>query len=236
MILFDLGSTFQQAEDFFRRHFKPKHVVAAEKRRSRSRTRHVMRRLGGAASVAGASGAGVLAYGLAIAPIGAVGLVAVGAATLIGAATALSWPRRYASQQKLSRAELSALMLEAEAWLLDERAKLPARALPALDTIFLRLHDLEPHIARLEPNGTLAWELRRLLTEHLPRLIHSYNGLPGTVTGEAPELLTRLIEGLGTLDRELIRICKEASGDHLLTFETQRHFIETRYGKGVGGS
>lgn len=230
----DLGQTFQQAEDFLRRHIKPKHVQAAEKRLSRHRARHAMRRLGGAASVTGASGAGVVLYGLAVAPLGTAGLVGVGAATLIGAITALSWPRRRASQQKISRAELIALTLEAEAWLLNERTKLPGRALPALDSIFLRLNDLHPHLERLEPNGTIAWDLRRLLTEHLPRLIHSYNGLPGTVTGEDPALLPRLIDGLGTLDRELVRICKEASSDHLLTFETQGRFIETRYGDGIG--
>jgi len=228
-----LGRTLRKAEDLLRLHFKPKAVVAAEKRRSRHRTRSVMQRLGRAATLSGASGAGVVGYGLAVTPIGAGGLVAVGAATAIAAGAALLWPRRSAGQMKISRAELMALTLEAEDWLLRQRASLPGRALPAFDRIFARLHDIHPQIARLEPNGTLAWDLRRLLTDHLPRLIQSYCGLPQSVTASDPELLPRLIEGLATLDEELVRICREASSDHLLTFEVQGQFIESRYGDGL---
>lgn len=226
----DLGRAFDKAEELLRRHLKPKHVTAAEKRRTQRRNRNAMRRLTRAASVTGASGAGVIGYGLAVAPLGTGGLVAAGAATLIATGTALFWPAKRASQQKISRAELIELSLEAEDWLLGQRAILPGRAIPALDTIFLRLHDLQPHIARMEPNGTLAWELRRLLTGHLPRLIDAYCGLPGTVTSANPELLRKLIEGLGKVDEELVRICKDASSDHLLTFEAQREFLENRYG------
>lgn len=139
-----------------RRHIKSKPVREAEKWRSQSPTRHAMQRLGRAASLTGASGIGVVAYGLAVAPLGAAGLITVGTATLIAAGTVLSWPKRPASQQKISRAELMALCLEAEDWLLAERAKLPGRAIPALDSIFLRLGDLHPHIMRLNPNGPVA--------------------------------------------------------------------------------
>jgi hypothetical protein len=231
----DLNSWMEKGEDFVRRHFKPRHVQEAEKRRTKARAQHAMRRFGAAAGVAGASGVGVLGFGLVVAPVAGPALLAVGAATAIAAGTALFWPKRYASQQKISRAELQALMLEAEAWLLEKRALLPGRALPALDSIFLRLGDIHPHLHRLEPNGTLAWELRRLLTEHLPRLVHSFAELPGTVTTGDPALLPKLIEGLETLDGELVRICREASSEHLLTFETQGVFLETRYGDGAGG-
>ena len=233
---FDLNSMWEKGEDFIRRHFKPKHVQEAEQRRSKARARHAMRRLGAATSVAGASGIGLLGFGVVVAPVAGPALLAVAAATAIAAGTALFWPKRYASQQKISRAELQALMLEAEAWLLDQRARLPGRALPALDTIFLRLNDIHPHLHRLKPNGALAWDLRRLLTEHLPRLVHSYVELPATVTAADPALLPRLIEGLETLDEELVRICREASSEHLLTFESSGLFLETRYGGGVGAT
>lgn len=230
---FDLARTFERAEELIRRHLKPKHVAAAEKRRSQRRTRNAMRRITRAASVTGASGAGVLGYGLAVGSLGTGGLLAAGAATLIAAGATLFWPARRPGQQKISRTELVDLSLEAEEWLLAQRAILPGRAIPALDTIFLRLHDLQPHIARMEPNGTLAWDLRRLLTGHLPRLIEAYCGLPGSVTSGDPQLLPKLIDGLAKVDEELVRICKEASSDHLLTFEAQREFLENRYGGGI---
>lgn len=233
ILAFDLGRALEKAEDFVRRHIKSRPVVAAEKRRSHRRARDAVRRLARAASVTGASGAGVLGYGLAVAPLATPALIAAGAATLIAAGTTLFWPARRAGQQKISRDELRDLLLEAEDWLLRQRALVPGRAIPALDSIFLRLGDLHPQLARLEPNGTTAWDLRRLLTEHLPRLIESYCGLPETVTAADPDLLPRLIEGLGVLDRELVRICREASSDRLLTFEAQGHFIESRYGEGL---
>jgi hypothetical protein len=122
-----------------------------------------------------------------------------------------------------------ALVSDAEEWLLEKRMTLPGRVIPALDKVFFRLNDLNPHVKVLDPHAPLAWDLRRLLADHLPRLVHSYSELPATVRDEQPELLPRLLSGLETLDDELARICKEASRDHLLTFQAQDRFIETRY-------
>ena len=230
--MFDFTHAYQQAEDFLRRHFKPKAVQQAEKRRSERKMRAAGRRFTRAVAVSGASGAGVVGYGLAVAPLGTPGLIVAGAATLVAAGTALCWPTRAASRGKISREELIDLAADAEEWLLDQRAKLPARALPALDTLFLRLHDLNPHVPALDPNATVAWDLRRLLGQHLPRLVHSFAELPATVRDADPELLTALVEGLGTLDEELARICKEAARDHLTTFKAQERFLETRYKDG----
>ena len=72
--------------------------------------------------------------------------------------------------------------------------------------------------------------MRRLLTDHLPRLIHSYGSLPATVRDAT--LHQRLVEGLETLDEELVRICREASRDHMLTFEVQERFIGAKYRDG----
>jgi hypothetical protein len=230
--MFDFNRAWQQTEDFLRRHIKPKAVVEAEKRRGRRRSRDAMLRLTRAASVSGASGVGILGYGLAVAPIGTPGLIAAGAATAVAAGVALLWPRRSPVEGKISRAELIALIGEAEEWLLAQRKQAPGRVIPILDMIIGRLGDLNPHVGALDPFGTLAWELRRLLTDHLPRLIQSYGGLPATVRDQDPQLLQRLIGSLRTLDEELVRICKEASRDHLLTFEVRDRFIQSRYKDG----
>ena len=225
----DFNSAFQTAEDFIRRHIKPKAVAAAEKRRRQRKTQEAMRRFTRAASVTGASGVGLIGYSAVIAPIATTGLVAAAAATAIAAGAALFWPSR-SPLGKISQAELIALVLEAEDWLLRQRQQLSGRAIPALDNIFFRLNDLHPHVPAMDPHGPLAWDLRRLLTDHLPKLIQSYGSLPATVRDEA--LLNRLVEGLETLDQELIRICKEASRDHMLTFEVQKRFIESKYRDG----
>jgi hypothetical protein len=228
----DWSRALGQAEEFLRRHWKPKAVLEAEKRRIRRKTRHAAGRVKRALAVTGTSGAGVLAYGFAAGPVSATVFLAAATAILAAGGIVLCWPAQSAAGRKISREELIALAAEAEEWLLQQRPKLPGSAIPAVDAIFFRLGDLHPQVEMMEPTSTLAWELRRLLGDHLPRLVFSYVQLPATVRDEHPELLQRLIEGLRTLDEELARICREAARNHLVTFQAQERFIETRYRDG----
>jgi hypothetical protein len=232
MFPIDWSRALGQAEEFLRRHWKPKAVLEAEKRRIRRKTRDAARRVKRAVAVTGSSGAGVLGYGFVIAPVSTTVLLVAGTATLAAAGAVLFWPSQSAAGRKISREELIALSAEAEEWLLQQRPKLPGSAIPAIDAIFFRLGDLHPQVEMMEPTSTLAWELRRLLGDHLPRLVYSYVQLPATVRDEQPELLQRLIEGLRTLDEELARICREAARNHLVTFQAQERFIEARYRDG----
>ena len=225
----DWNRALGQAEEFLRRHWKPKAVVDAEKRRIRRKTREATRRVKRAIAVTGTSGAGVIGYGFAVAPLSTTALLVAGTATLAAAGASLFWPGASPAGRKISREELVALAAEAEEWLLQQRAKLPGSAIPAVDSIFFRLGDLHPQVEAMEPTSTLAWEVRRLLGDHLPRLVYSYAQLPAAVRDEQPELLQRLIEGLATLEEELARICREAARSHLVTFQAQERFIETRY-------
>jgi len=230
---FDFTIAFGKAEDFLRRHIKPKAVQEAERRRKLRKRRAAGRRLARASYLGSGAGAGVIGYEVLIGSMGMAGLVTAGAAAAIAMGTTLLWPAGSKASRTVSREELDALVHDAENWLLEQRAKLPGRAIPAFDMIFFRLNDLHPRLAALEPNSTLAWDLRRLLTNHLPRLVQSYSELPATVRDADPELLDRLIDGLGTLDEELIRICREASREDLTTFEAQERFLEARYKDGV---
>ena len=229
---FDLTIAFGKAEDFLRRHIKPKAVQEAEKRRKLRKRRQAGKRLARATYLGSGAGAGMIGYEVLIGSMGIAGLVTAGAAAAAAMGAAVFWPSGSKASRSISREELDALLHDAENWLLEQRAKLPGRAIPAFDMIFLRLNDLHPRLATMEPNSTLAWDLRRLLTNHLPRLVQSYSELPGTVRDAEPELLDRLIDGLGTLDEELIRICREASREHLTTFEAQERFLEARYKDG----
>lgn len=225
--MFDFTRAFTQAEDFLRRHIKPKPVQEAEKRRTGRKLRDAARRAKRGLAVGGASGAGIIGYGAVVAPLGSAALIGTAAAAALAAGAALLWPKR--APEKISREELIALAADAEEWLLEQRMKLPGRAIPALDVVFFRLDDLSPRIAALDPHSTIAWDLRRLLGDHLPRLIHSYVELPATVRDSDPTLLRRLTDGLGTVDEELTRICREAAREHLTTFEAQERFLEIRY-------
>lgn len=234
--MFEVDRALAKTEDFLRRHIKSKAVREAEKRVRQRKAEEAGRRLGRAAALAGASGAGVAVYAVALAPLSAPVLAVAGGAILMAAAGSMFLPsgRWSASRRALSTAELLALAGDTEEWLIAQRPLIPGRALPKLDTILAHLHDIQPHLEGIFPNGTLAWELRRLLANHLPRLIQAYCELPA-LARERDEERERLIKGLDTIGEELARLCLEASRERLFDFETQGRFLDIRYRDGELG-
>lgn len=231
-MVFDINQALQQAEDFLRRNIKSRAVREAEKRRRERQAREVARRLGRSAAVMGASGVGIVGYGVAVAPLALPALVAACAATVVVASATLFWPSRRAGGSVLAEADRSELVLAAEDWLLRKRPLMPTRTLPALDLILTRLQDLRPHLTGADPTTLAAGEVRRLVGGHLPRLIDSYLEMPSTARDSQAE--RGLIDDMHTLAEEIRRLCHEVGRESLFTFETQRRFIESRYRRGGG--
>jgi hypothetical protein len=226
----DLDGVWRGAKGFMRRHLKSKAVREAEKRRQGRKNAEAWRRTKRAAAVTGASGAGLLTYTLALAPLGTTALLAAGGATLAAAAAALAWPGR-GRRETFSREELEALPGEAEDWLLDRREALPEEADPLLDRVLALLGDLQPRLGELGPASGLAWDARRLIGDHLPQLVDAWCELPATIREEDREAKASLLEGLTTLAGELLRLCREISRDTRMSLETRARFVESRYGE-----
>ena len=227
---FDLAGMIRQADEYIRRSLKSKAVRDAEKRRSERQSREAERRIKRAALVGGASGAAILGVGALVAPLAVPVVAAAGGGALVLAVGSLFRPsRRRAGDGDFSQAELAELPGDAEDWLLDRREMLPLKCRPDLDRIFRRLGDLQPNLAALAPHSTAAWEARRLLGDHLPRLILAYEAIPGSAREEEPEVRRRLLTGLATVADALDELCGEVCRNPLMTFETQGRFIESRY-------
>ena len=225
---FEIGRALRQAEDYLRRHIKSKAVKEAEKRVRERKSRAMGRRFKRAAAIGGMSGAGVIVYGAA-AGAAAPGLAIAGAAALAIMTAALIWPSQRRTDGTLSADELAALPGEAEAWLLAQRPNLPAEAFAPMDAIFVHLADLEMGLGDVGHNSTLAWEARRLLGDHMPRLVHAYCELPAAARAEDPAHCERLVTGLATLTDALARLSKDVNRDRLMRFETQGRFLDSRY-------
>ncbi|HYD36931.1 MAG TPA: hypothetical protein VEA60_04925 [Allosphingosinicella sp.] len=225
----DLAGLWRQADEYLRRHIKSKAVREAEKRRAERQSQEAARRVKRAAVVGGASGAGLLGYGLLIAPLAGPALIAAGGGALLLVAVSLALPSRRRTGGDFSQAELAALPGEAEDWLLGRRDGLPLAVRPLLDRIFGRLGDLQPHLAALAPHSGPAWEARRLLGDHLPRLVLAYEAIPPSARHEDPAVEERLAAGLRTIADALDELCREICRDPLMSFETQGRFLETRY-------
>ena len=227
---FDVVGMLRQADEYLRRNMKSKAVRAAEKRRQERQSREAEARIKRAALVGGASGAAILGLGTLVAPVAVPVLAAAGGGALLIAVGTLFRPsRRRTAGGDFSQAELAHLPGDAEDWLLERRDGLPLDCRPQLDRIFQRLGDLQPHLAALDSHSTPAWEARRLLGDHLPRLILAFEAIPATAREEDPEVRAGLRSGLETLADALDQLCREVCRDPLMTFETQGRFLESRY-------
>jgi len=227
---FDLVGMIRQADEYLRRQMKSKAVRAAEKRRSERQSREAEWRIKRAALVGGASGAAILGIGTLIAPVAVPVLAAAGGgALLLGVGSLFRPSRRRSADSDFSQAELAELPGDAEDWLLARREGLPLDSRPLLDRIFQRLGDLQPNLATLAPHSSAAWEARRLLGDHLPRLILAWEAIPASAREEDPEVRERLHAGLETLADALDQLCREVCRNPLMSFETEGRFLESRY-------
>lgn len=227
---FDVVGLLRQADEYLRRSMKSKAVRAAEKRRGERQSREAEARMKRAALVGGASGAAILGVGTLVIPVAVPVLAAAGGGALLLTIGTLFLPsRRRAAEGSFSQAELAELPGDAEDWLLARRDGLPLDCRPQLDRIFQRLGDLQPHLATLAPHSSAAWEARRLLGDHLPRLILAWEAIPGSAREEEPEVRARLVAGLETVADALDQLCREVCRNPLMSFETEGRFLESRY-------
>lgn len=232
---FELERILYETEDFLRHH-----VAAAKthERRLKRLAGNLLRRAKRAGFVLVALLVLLVAYSLLVAPIGFLTwIVAIPTAFLL-AFLSLFLPVR--SRTRAIGAEagrnmpLDELAARVQDGLLDRCGELPRHALPSANRVLDRLKALQPCLADLDPAATLAGDARRLIGQHLPRLIDCYLALPDRDRRPEAEASRRFAESLEIVAGELDHLLEQASRDRHTSFETQRRFIETRYRDGPG--
>jgi hypothetical protein len=232
---FELERVLEETEDFLRRAIGTPSLRAAKKRRFQRKLEEFGRRARRSAFVM----VGLIALLLALSIfMGGIGFFA----WLLAVPTAMAFalllmfqPTRKGRQAAAPAAEasptlpLAELALRAEERLLDRCDALPGRALPAADTIVARLRELQPHLAALDPADPLAGDARRLIGQHLPRLVESYLQLPRAARAPGSESSRRVGESLDIVAAELGNLFDACCRDSQADFDTHSRFIETRY-------
>jgi hypothetical protein len=230
---FELERILYETEDFLRRSIATPSRREAKRRKAQRRLMEAMRR---------ARRAGLILAGLLLALVaasvvlGGIGfftwVVALPTAFFI-AFLSMFWgtkrqeePVAQGDAPALPLAELAA---RAEEGLLDRCNELPGRALPTADAILARLAELQPHLGALDPQSVLAGDARRLIGQHLPRLIDSYLELPPSARAAGSESSQRFTGSLNIVANELDSLLETCCRDRQLSFDTQQRFIETRY-------
>jgi hypothetical protein len=174
---------------------------------------------------------GAILYGTFVAPLGFAGVVATAMIAmctmiLMGSLSGRSPPPRL---EKLPEAPLAALPAQVETWLEAQRPALPAPAAREVDLIMAQLDRLAPELRTLDPATPQADDARKLLADHLPRLVKSYAEVPAThrASGEAQ---SHFRDGLKVVGQELDRLTTDLARERLRALETEGRFLESRYG------
>lgn len=212
----------------------------AETDAGRAATRRVRARGGGRSLITRAKRAanamlavGIIVIVLAfISPIGIDGfLLALFLAALAGGAVML-WPRRRepdVTTAEIVNAELGALPVRVERWLMKRKADLPKPARTQCDEIILRLEVLAPQLEAVSADAPVVHDARRLIGDHLPRLVESYTKVPEAYRGPDSDAARQLHEGLDTLSGELKRLSEQLAKGDLDRLAIEGKFIEAKY-------
>ena len=230
---FELERVLVETEDFLLKTLRSSTARQAKKRRFQKAVNEALRRVRRAAVVFVALLAGLVLWSLFVSPIGFLTwLIAILTAFLVAGITLL-YPSRRKPEPSLgdapATAKLEELAIRAADGLIDRCDEFPGRALPAAEAIVARLQELAPNLGRLDPVGPEAGDARRLICQHLPRLVDSYLGLPARERAPGSESSNRFTESLGIVAGELDHLLEQCCRDRQLSFDTQHRFIESRY-------
>ena len=134
--------------------------------------------------------------------------------------------------QTLAASDITMLPQKTEAWLQRQRAALPAPAQRLADGIGLKLEQLAPQVASLDPRAPAAAEVRKLLSVELPELIDGYTRVPLNLrqdagNGIAPD--KQLVEALSVVDSELARMSADLASGDLNKLSTQGRYLQLKY-------
>lgn len=216
-------------DEWAARVLKSPDALALQGKRLKRKTRSLARRLRN--MLLGLFGVVLAAFlfGLFVAPLGFLGIMV----TLLGALCMMvllaNWPpEREATRETLPEAPLKALPAAVDQWLESQRLLLPAPAARDVDTIMAQLDRLSPELAKLHPESPMAEEARRLIGDHLPRLVQTYSEVPATHRA-TPEATTRLREGLNVVSKEIDRMTNSIASNSLDALEVEGRFLESRY-------
>lgn len=117
-------------------------------------------------------------------------------------------------------------------WLDAQRPALPAPAVTLADQIGLKLAQLEPQLATLDPASPAALEAHKLVAEQLPEFVKDYQAVPPNLrsqprNGRTPD--AQLVDGLKVIDEQLGDLSNQLAQGNLDTFETRGRYLQIRY-------
>ena len=139
---------------------------------------------------------------------------------------------RAPSQATLRTAPVAALPAQTARWLQAQRPALPAPAVTLADQIGVKLDQLTPQLATLDPDAPAAAEIRKLVGEQLPDFVKGYTAVPPPLrvqprNGKTPD--TQLVDGLKVIDQQLSELQAQLAQGDLDNLSTRSRYLQIRY-------
>jgi hypothetical protein len=173
---------------------------------------------------------GAAVFSATVAPLGFWGILIVPLLLLMVTLLLIRWPAGAdEALPTLEKAEGPVLAPRVEAWLDARRPALPAPARSEVDRIMVQLNSLGPELARVEAKRPEAADAQRLMADHLPRLVESFEAIPPAVRNREPEAGKQLAAGLRVVGDELRRINERLAAERLEALEAEGRFLESRW-------
>jgi hypothetical protein len=143
-----------------------------------------------------------------------------------GAALSMLWPTRRRSRPRSAAPDFGRVASDISRQLNRSRHEMPQGALPAFDLVLQRLKSLSAMTGN-DDNDLVVGDAKRLIGQHLPRLISSYVALPSCDRTNARSI--ELAKGLSLIADELAGLEETLRSARADRFETERRFIAARF-------
>lgn len=227
----DVSQMLGRADEALKRLGQTPEGRAAALRRTQRQAKSVVQRIANAGMAVGGIALAALLFAMFIAPLGVNGfLLLVLAVVGVGGWFLLRRPQaEMPTPQAMKNADLAAIPRRVEAWLERQRRSLPSRASKLIDEILLRLEVLGEQLGQVPTGQPIAGDARRLIGEHLPRLVDTYLKVPQAYRTPGSEPEQQLLEGLVTIADELRRLSEQLVRGDLDALAVEGKFLEQRY-------
>lgn len=227
----DVSQMLGRADEALKRLGQTPEGRAAALRRTQRHAKSVAQRVANAAMATAGLAVAALLFAMFVAPLGINGfLLLVLAVAGVGGWFLLRRPQpEMPTPQAMKNADLAAIPGRVEAWLERQRRSLPSRASKLIDEILLRLEVLGEQLGQVPSGQPIAGDARRLIGEHLPRLVDTYLKVPQAYRAPGSEPEQQLLEGLVTIADELRRLSEQLVRGDLDALAIEGKFLEQRY-------
>ena len=228
----DVSTMLNRADEALTRLSRTPEGRAAAMRRTQRATRSLVQRLVSAGVAVGGVVIAALLFAMFVSPLGINGflIMILAAAGLGGWRLLRRPPSEMPTPQQTTNVDLSALPRRIEDWLERQRRSLPARASKLIDEVLLRLEVLGEQLGNVPSGQPIAGDARRLIGEHLPRLVDTYLKVPQAYRTPGSEAEQQFVDGLSTIADELRRLSEQLARGDLDALAIEGKFLEQRYG------